>query len=85
MVCPCSFFFHKEKALHYQEEEANMMAFTANMYMLLKMFKFMQLCVSVGVVVVFFLFCVYMLIKTHRCRITYKVYPKSMESNQTGH
>ena len=50
-------FFYKEKALHYQEEDANMMTFTANMYMLLKMFKFMQLCVSVGVFVVFF--CIY--------------------------
>ena len=67
-------FFYKEKALHYQEEDANMMTFTANMCLLLKMFKFMHLCVSVGVFVVFFvLFCVYMLIKTHRCRITYKV------------
>ena len=48
------FFFHKEKALHYQEEDANMMTFTANM--LSKMFKFMHLCVSVGVFV-FFSFC----------------------------
>ena len=79
------FFFHKEKALHYQEEDANMMTFTANMCLLLKMFKFMHLCVSVGVFLFFSFFCVYMLIKTHRCRITYKVYPKSMESNQTGH
>ena len=49
-------FFYKEKALHYQEEDANMMTFTANMCMLLKMFKFMHLCVSVGVFV-FFSFC----------------------------
>ena len=47
-------FFYKEKALHYQEEDANMMTFTANM--LSKMFKFMHLCVSVGVFV-FFSFC----------------------------
>ena len=51
-------FFYKEKALHYQEEDANMMTFTANM--LSKMFKFMHLCVSVGVFVFFlFVLCIY--------------------------